>query len=108
MNISKLKPIPALIKRNFTIFSNITPIIYVFTDGSYDNGWAACAAVLNKTVLKKSFPRESSIFTVEARALDLPLNIISKSKHNKFIIFSDSLSVLLSLINKKNSEPSYH
>ena len=35
---------------------------------------------------------ESSIFTAEARAIDLAFNIISKSKH-KFIIFSDSLSV---------------
>ena len=43
---------------------------------------------------------ESSIFTAEARATDLALNIISKSKHKKFIIFSDSLSILLSLRNK--------
>ena len=60
----------------------------------------ACAAVLNKTVLKKALPMESSIFTAEARAIDLALNIISKSKNKKFIIFSDSLSVLLSLRNK--------
>ena len=50
---------------------------------------------------------ESSIFTAEARAIDLALNIISKSKLKKIIIFSDSLSVLLSLRNKKISEPSY-
>ena len=72
--------------------------LYVFMDGSKDNGRAACMAVLNKTVLKKSLPRESSIFTAEA----LALNIISKSKHKKFIIFSDSLSVLLSLRNKNS------
>ena len=82
--------------------------LYVFMDGSKDNGWAACAAVLNKTVLKKALPRESSIFTAEARAIDQGLNITWKSKHKKFIIFSDSLSVLLSLRNKKISEPSYH
>ena len=45
---------------------------------------------------------ESSIFTAEACAIDLALDIISKEKHKKFIIFSDSLSVLLSLNNKKN------
>ena len=44
---------------------------------------------------------EGSIFTVEAHTIDLALNIISKSKHKKFIIFSDSLSVLLSLRNLK-------
>ena len=76
-------------------------------DGSKDNGWAGCTAVLNKTVLKKALPRESSIFTIDAHAIDLAFNIILKSKHKKFIIFSDSLSVLLSLRNKKISEPSY-
>ena len=45
---------------------------------------------------------ESSIFTAEACAIDLVLDIILKEKHKKFIIFSDSLSVLLSLNNKKN------
>ena len=44
---------------------------------------------------------ESSIFTAEAYAIDLALDIISKEKHKKFIIFSDALSVLLSLNNKK-------
>ena len=76
------------IKRNFTIFSNTTLITSMsFTDGSKDNGRAVCAAVLNKTVLKKALPGESSIFTEEARAIDLVLKIISKSKHKKFIIF---------------------
>ena len=99
MNIPKLNPTPALIKRNFTIFSNTIPS--TFTDGSKDNNKTACAAVLNKTILKKALLMESSIFTAEAHAIDLALNIILKSKHKKFIIFSDSLSVLLSLRNKK-------
>ena len=43
---------------------------------------------------------DSSIFTAEA------LDIISKEKHKKFIIFSDSLSVLLSL-NNKTRAPTY-
>ena len=74
-------------------------------DGSKDNGRAACTPILNKTVRKKALPRESSIFAAEARAVDLALNIISKSNHKKFIIFSDSLSVLLSLRNKKFQNP---
>ena len=44
---------------------------------------------------------ESSIFTAEASAIDLALDIISIEKHKIFSIFSDSLSVLLSLNNKK-------
>ena len=75
--------------------------LYVFMDGSKDNSEIVCAAVLNKIILKKALPMESSIFTAEACAIDLVLNIILKSKHKKFIIFSDSLSVFLSLSNKK-------
>ena len=48
---------------------------------------------------------DSSIFTAEACAIDLALDIISKEKHKKFIIFSDSLSVVLSLNNKKLEHP---
>ena len=74
-------------------------------DGSKDNNKTACAAVLNKTILKKAHQIESSIFTAEAHAIDLALNIILKSKHKKFMIFSDSLSVFLSLRNKKFQNP---
>ena len=49
--------------------------------------------------------RHRSIFTAEAHAINQVLNIISKSKHMRFIIFSDSLSVLLSLRNKKIQNP---
>ena len=48
---------------------------------------------------------ESSIFTAEVCAIDLARNIISRDKHNKFIIFSESLSVLTSLENKKLENP---
>ena len=40
-------------------------------------------------------PNDSSIFTAEAKAVDLALDFISTcDANNKFIIFSDSLSVL--------------
>ena len=58
-------------------------------DGSKDNDKMVCAAVLNKTIIKKALPMKSSIFTAEAHAINLALDIISKSKHKKF---SDSLS----------------
>ena len=103
---SKIKTHPNTYQEKFyNILQHHPDHLYVFTDESKDNGWAACAAVLNKTVLKKALPRESSIFTAEARAIDLALNIILKSTHKQFIIFSDSLSVLLSLRNKKFQNP---
>ena len=46
-----------------------------------------------------------SIFTAEAKAIDLALDFISTCKsNNKFIIFSDSLSVLKAMnhISSKN------
>ena len=48
---------------------------------------------------------KSSIFTAEVCAVKLALNVISVNKHNKFIIFSDSISVLTSLRNKKLEYP---
>ena len=49
---------------------------------------------------------KSSHFTAEVCAIDLALNIISRDKHNKLIIFSDSLFVLTSPKNKKLENPS--
>ena len=103
---SKTKTHPSTYQEKFyNILQHHPNHLYVFMDGSKDNGRAVCAAVLNKIVLKKALPRESSIFTAEAHAIDLALNIISKSKSKQFIIFSDSLSVLLSLRNKKFQNP---
>ena len=65
----------------------------------------ACATVFNKTIHKKALSMKRSIFTAEVCAIDFALNIISKNKHNKFIIFSDLLSVLTSLRNKTLENP---
>ena len=63
------------------------------------------ASSIFHSLIKKVLPMESSIFTAEARAIDLALNIILKSKHKTFIIFSNSLSVLLTLGNEKIQIP---
>ena len=103
---SKIKTHPSTYQEKFhNILQHHPDHLYVFMDGSKDNNKTVCAAVLNKTILKKALPMESSIFTAEARAIDLALNIILKSKNKKFIIFSDSLSVLLLLRNKKFQNP---
>ena len=104
--LSKTKTHPSSYQEKFhNILQHHPDHLYVYTDGSKDNNKTACAAVLNKTILKKALPMESSIFTVAAPEIDLALNIISKSKHKKYIIFSDSLSVLLSFRNKKFQNP---
>ena len=53
----------------------------IYTDGSKDNNKTACAAVINKIIKTKALPMESSIFTAEVCATDLPLDIMSKEKH---------------------------
>ena len=87
------------------IVSHYPEPLYVFTDGLKDHSRTACATVLNKIIHKKALPMESSIFTAEVCAIVLALNIISRDKHNKFIIYSDSLTVLTSLENKKLENP---
>ena len=101
MNSPKQNPISVLIHN---ILEHHPDHLYVFTDDSKDNDKTVCAAVLNKTIMEKALPTKSFIFTAEARAVDVALDIISKSKHKKFNIFTDSLSVLPSLINKKKLE----
>ena len=51
-------------------------------------------------------PDDSSIFTAEAKAVDLALAFISTcDSNNKFIIFSDSLSVLKAMNNTSSKNP---
>ena len=82
--------------------SYCTPI---YTDGSKDNDRVGCAAIINNFSIKQRLPSNASIFTAEIKAIDLALDAIAESEDDHFIIFSDSLSVLLSLENKKLDNP---
>ena len=64
-----------------------------------------CGAVLHKKSLKKCLPKEASIFSAEIYAINLALDLISTSSSKKFIIHSDSISVLQSLKNTKLENP---
>ena len=52
------------------------------------------AAVFQNQELLKCLPNESSIYSAEAIAIDLTMNIIANHKSSKFIIYSNSKSVL--------------
>ena len=57
-----------------------------------------CAVVSDNYSENMRIPDGSSIFTAEAKAIDLALDFIADCEiSNNFIIFSDSLSVLKSL-----------
>ena len=75
-------------------YSYCTPIS---TDGSKDNGRVGCGLVINKLSIKHRLPSNASIFNAEVTAIDLALDTITESDDDHFTIFSDSLSVLLSL-----------
>ena len=55
--------------------------------------------------IQQRLPSNTSIFTAEVTAIDLALDTIAESDDDHFIIFSDSLSVLLSFHNKKMDNP---
>ena len=82
--------------------SYCTPI---YTDGSKDNDRVGCAAIISNISIKQRLPSNASIFTAEIKAIDLALDAIAEGEDDHFIIFSDSLSVLLSLENKKLDNP---
>ena len=53
----------------------------------------------------KRLPNEASIYSAETTAIDLAMNIIANHKASKFIIYTDSKSVLLALQNRDTSSP---
>ena len=64
-----------------------------------------CATVHKGKIFKKHLPNNTSKFSAEAYAINMALDLISESRNNKFIIFSDLLSVLESLKNRKFDNP---
>ena len=63
------------------------------------------AAVFQNQELLKRLPNESSIYSAKVIAIDLAMNIITNHKSSKFIIYSDSKSVLQALQSKDSSSP---
>ena len=77
----------------------------IYTDGSKDGNAVDSAAVYGDRISKCRLPDKSSIFSAEIKAIDLALNLVEQSRSIRFIIFSDSLSVLQALCNQKFENP---
>ena len=104
---------------NFTK-KNIHPLVYqekllnipekypnyshIYTDSSKDSNRSVCRAVFNDKATKKYLPKEVSIFT-KTCAIELTFNIVLISNSKRFIIHSDSFSVLLFIKNRKLEYP---
>lgn len=78
---------------------------HIFTDGSRTKIGAGCAVKINETILHSRLNDYCSIFYCEAFAILRALKYIKEQPEEKFIIFTDSKSVLLSIKNVNNQEP---
>ena len=98
---------PIIMKSNFQeLKSHYIDYKHIYTDGSKDDMKVGCAVVSNDFSETMRIPDGSSIFTAEAKAIDLALDLIADCEtSNKFIIFSDSLSVLKSLDHTSSKNP---
>ena len=78
----------------------------IYTDGSKEDAKVGCAVISDNHSNMQRIPDDSSIFTAEAKAIDLALDFISTcDANNKFIIFSDSLSVLKAMNHTSSKNP---
>ena len=77
----------------------------IYTDGSKQDEKVACAVISPNFTDSIRLPDNSSIFTAEAKAIDIVLYHIRDQPEKQFIIYSDSLSVLKSLKNLDHRNP---
>ena len=98
---------PIIMKSSFNeLKSNYTNCTPIYTDGSKDDMRVGCAVISDNYSENMRIPDGSSIFTAEAKAIDLALDFIADCEiSNNFIIFSDSLSVLKSLDHTSSKNP---
>ena len=77
----------------------------IYTDGSKKDSAVSSAAVTKNKLLVKRLPDNASIFSAEAVAVLLALDIISQSPNRRFLILSDSHSCLASIDNRNLQNP---
>jgi ribonuclease HI len=77
----------------------------IYTDGSKDQNNVASAAVYRNDIFSVRLPNNTSIFTAEAKALQLAFDFIKHSDDKKHIIYSDSISCLQAIKNCKIDHP---
>ena len=96
-----------IMKSNFQeLKSHYMEYKHIYTDGSKDDMKVGCAVISDDFSETMRIPDGSSIFTAEAKAVDLALDFIADCEtSNKFVIFSDSLSVLKSLDHTSSKNP---
>ena len=79
--------------------------IFLYTDGSKDDASVAAAVCSGNNTSSCRLPNHASIFTAEAHAIVLALELIELLPNDNFVIFSDSMSCLQALSSFKHSHP---
>jgi ribonuclease HI len=88
------------------LVSTLNGYTRLFTDGSKDGAAVAAAAVAGAQSRSCRLPDNSSIFSAEAHAILLATDLIKSNNSNtKFVIFSDSLSCLQAIQNRRWDNP---
>ncbi|GFT09344.1 putative RNA-directed DNA polymerase from transposon BS [Trichonephila clavipes] len=82
------------------LFADYEPI---FTDGSMSESHVGSAVVSLGTVITDALPISASIYTAELHVLRIALEHISLSCGKKFIIYTNSLSALQSIVSLHSS-----
>ena len=65
----------------------------------------AATVVTSATILLSRLSKFSSIFSAEAKAIEMALSEVKNSRNRNFIIFSDSKSTLQALLHSHPSNP---
>jgi ribonuclease HI len=73
--------------------------VTIYTDGSKDGVSVTAAAIVNSQPLTCRLPDDISIFSAEAKAIQIALEAIKGLKAGPYILFSDSLSCLQAIQN---------
>ena len=74
--------------------TNYTNYVSIYTDGSKDGTSVTSAAIINKNTISRRLPDGTSVFSAEAKAIELALQHVKHCNIAKIIIVSDSLSCL--------------
>ena len=98
---------PDLLKQDFhELQLHYADYQHVYTDGSKDEERVGCAVLRENDHKIMHIPDGSSVFTAEAKPIDLALDLVDNcNSHDKFIIFSDSFSVLQALNHTSSKNP---
>jgi len=97
---------PDLLRAQFYAYiSDKIDSFHIYTDGSKDLDGVVAAAVCHTQKRTCRLLSQASVFSAEAKAISLALEIVETSRHKHFYIFSDSMSCLQAIHYQRLENP---